>query len=97
MYTFRAPDKLRPVLILMRDVTIEFSQTVIVAPITSTIRGIPTEVVVGTSEGLKHASAVKLDNLQSVEKARLHRFVGSLSERKMLEVCRALGVATGCA
>jgi mRNA interferase MazF len=95
-YAFRHPDKKRPVLILMRNSTIEVSGTVLVAPITSTIRSIPTEVLVGEDEGLKHVSAVKLDNVQSIDKGRLERFIGTLSDSKMSDVCRALGIATGC-
>lgn len=95
-YAFHSPDKTRPVLILMRNATIELLNTVIVAPITSTIRGIPTEVIVGTDEGLKGTSAVKLDNIQSIDKSRILRFIGSVDERKMTQVCRALGIATGC-
>jgi mRNA interferase MazF len=95
-YECRKPDKLRPVLVVMRNATIEVSNTVLVAPVTSTIRDLPTEVRVGVDEGLKHPSAVKLDNLQCVDKTRLRRFVGSLGERQMKEVCVALGIATGC-
>jgi mRNA interferase MazF len=67
-----------------------------VAPITSTIHGAPSEVLVGTAEGLKHDSAVNLDHVQTVERARLEGYVGSLGPEKMREVCRALSVATGC-
>jgi mRNA-degrading endonuclease toxin of MazEF toxin-antitoxin module len=68
-----------------------------VAPITSSIRGAPSEVVVGVDEGLKNDSAINLDHVQTVEQSRLTRFVGSLPERKMVEVCRALAIAAGCA
>ena len=72
-------------------------RTAIVAPITSTIRGLPSEVVVGTDEGLKHDSAINLDHVQTVEQRSLHSFVGTVSEEKMGRVCRALALATGCA
>jgi len=68
-----------------------------VAPITPTVRGAPSEVVVGTDEGLKHESAVNLDHVQTVDRRRLKRFVGSLDPSRMREVCRALAIATGCA
>jgi mRNA interferase MazF len=68
-----------------------------VAPITSTVRGLPSEVPVGTEEGLKHYSAINLDHVQTVDQHRLHRFVGTLSDNKMRQVCRALALATGCA
>jgi mRNA interferase MazF len=96
MFDFSRPDKRRPVLVLTRPEVIELLHTVMVAPITSSIRGAPSEVVVGVDEGLKHDSAVNLDHVQTVEKSRLKRFVGTLSPQKMNAVCRALAVATGC-
>ena len=96
-YEFRKPDKRRPVVVLSRDEAIAVLHTVMVAPVTSTIRGIPSEVVVGVDDGLRHASAVNLDHVQTVEQTRLVRHVGQLSAEKMRRVCRALGVATGCA
>lgn len=96
MYEFGRPDKRRPVLILSRPEAIGVLHTVMVAPVTSTVRGIPSEVPIGTAEGLKHASAVNLDHVQTVERARLSRHVGHLSPDKMRAVCRALVIATGC-
>jgi mRNA-degrading endonuclease toxin of MazEF toxin-antitoxin module len=64
--------------------------------ITSTIRGAPSEVIVGVDEGLKQPSAVNLDHVQTVEQARLMRRLGQLNRTKMLEVCRALALASGC-
>jgi mRNA interferase MazF len=96
-YRFKAPDKRRPVLVLSRDDAIEVLHTVMVAPITSTIYGLPSEVVVGADEGLKHESAVNLDHIQTVERARLVTYLGSLPPAKMRAMCRAIAVATGCA
>jgi mRNA interferase MazF len=96
-YRFKAPDKRRPVLVLSRQEVIPLLHTVIVAPITSTRRGAPGEVPIGANEGLKHDSAVNLDHIQTVERARLVSFVGSLDTSQMRTVCRALAVATGCA
>ena len=96
-YRFKAPDKRRPVLVLTRADVIPLLHTVMVAPITSTRRGAPSEVQVGADEGLKHDSAVNLDHVQTVEQARLVGFVGTLSAAKMQHVCRALAIATGCA
>jgi mRNA interferase MazF len=96
LYTFKRPDKRRPVLVLTRQEVIPLLNTVMVAPITSTIRGAPSEVVVGSGEGLKHECAVNLDHVQTVEKTRLRKFVGTLSRKKMAQACRALGIATGC-
>jgi mRNA interferase MazF len=95
-YRFSSPDKRRPVLILSRQEVIGLLHTVMVAPVTSTIRGAPSEVLIDEDEGLKHPSAVNLDHVQTVEKSRLTGFVGSLGSRKMSEVCRALAVAAGC-
>ena len=95
-YRFKSPDKRRPVLVLSRPDVIPLLHTVMVAPITSKRLGAPSEVQVGVEEGLKHDSAVNLDHVQTVEQARLVGFIGSLSAAKMQQVCRALGLATGC-
>lgn len=95
-YRFERPDKQRPVLVLTRQEVIGLLHTVMVAPITSSIRGAPSEVIVGIEEGLKNDSAVNLDHVQTVEQSRLNRFVGSLSAQKMQAVCQALAIATGC-
>ena len=96
-YRFKAPDKRRPVLVLTREEVLPLLHTAMVAPITSTNRGLPSEVSVGVGEGLKYPSAINLDHVQTVEQRLLHDFVGTLSEAKMREVCRALALATGCA
>jgi len=96
LYTFKPPDKRRPVLVLTRQEVIGLLSTVIVAPITSTIRGAPSEVVVGVEEGLKAYSAINLDNVQTVERQRLGFYIGSVSREKMAAVCHALVIATGC-
>jgi mRNA interferase MazF len=96
LYKFSSPDKRRPVLILSREDVIPLLRTVMVAPITSTIRGAPSEVLVGTEEGLKHPSAINLDHVQTVEKSCLVRYVGMAGAKKMRSVCRALAIASGC-
>ena len=96
-YRFKARDKRRLVLILTRPEVISLLHTVMVAPITSTIYDAPSEVLVGPEDGLKHPSAVNLDHVQTVERAQLVAYVGSLSAQKMRQVCRALAIATGCA
>jgi mRNA interferase MazF len=95
-YAFPHPDKARPVVILTRPEVIDLLHTVMVAPVTSTIRGAPSEVVVGVDEGLKRDSAVNLDHVQTVAKERLRRRLGHLGAQKMIAVCRALAIATGC-
>jgi mRNA interferase MazF len=96
MYAFKGRDKRRPVLVLSRDEIIGLLHTVMVAPITSTIHGAPSEVIVGEAEGLKHVSAVNLDHVQTVERGALSRYVGHLAPARNVEVCRALAIATGC-
>jgi mRNA interferase MazF len=83
-------------LILSRQSVIPLIRTVMVAPITTTVHGVPSEVGVGIEEGLKGPSAVNLDHVQTVDQQTLRHYVGSLSARKMDEVCRALARATGC-
>ena len=96
-YRFKEPHTRRPVLVLTRSAVIPLLHTVMVAPITSTRRGAPGEVAVGVEEGLKRDSAVNIDHVQTVEQARLVGFIGTLSEARMRQVCRALAIATGCA
>lgn len=96
LYRFKAPDKRRPVVVLTRQEVIDLLHTVMVAPVTSTIRRAPSEVVVGPAEGLKRESAINLDHVQTVERARLATWVGMLPADRMREVCRALATAVGC-
>ncbi len=95
-YRFKAPDKMCPAVVLSRPGVIGLLHTVMVAPVTSTVRGAPSEVPIGVAEGLKHSSAVNLDHVQTVEKARLAGYVGSLAPEKMRAVCRAPAVAVAC-
>jgi mRNA interferase MazF len=96
MYTFAKPDKRRPVLVISRQSVIPLLRTVMVAPITSTSHGAPSEVLVGIEAGLKHHSAINLDHVQTVDKSRLQSYVGSLDDDKMHQVCRALAIAVSC-
>jgi mRNA interferase MazF len=94
-YRFRAPDKRRPVLILTRDSILEYLGEVTVAPITSTIRNIPSEVALGPDDGLPQRCAVNLDHVQTVAKDRLGGIVTSLPAAKMAAVRDALLFAIG--
>jgi mRNA interferase MazF len=96
LYTFGSPDKRRPVLVLSRQKAINLLRTVLVAPITSSAHGAPSEIQVGIEEGLKHDSFVNLDQVQTVDQKKLHHFVGTVGPEKMSAVCRALMIATGC-
>ncbi|GAA2791077.1 type II toxin-antitoxin system PemK/MazF family toxin [Kribbella solani] len=71
-------DKPRPVVVLTRELIRPRLGNVTVAPITSTIRGLSTEVLVGPDNGLDHSSAISCDNIQTIPKARLGRLIGYL-------------------
>jgi mRNA interferase MazF len=93
---FPSPDKPRPVLVLTRDSALGYLSRVTVAPITSSIRGVPSEVLVGPDDGLKQASAVNLHNLVTLQQNVIGRRLARLSDAKMRDVCRAIGFALGC-
>ena len=83
----------RPVLLLSRSAAYEYLARIIVAEITTTIRGIPQEVTLGRAEGLKERSVANLDAVHVVAKRRLEKRIGGLAERRTNEVKRALGYA----
>ena len=93
---FPPPDKQRPVLVLTRTSAIGHLATVTVAPVTSTVRGVPSEVILDIDDGMKGHCAVNLHNAVTVTQARLGRRVGNLSAARMEEVCEALRFALGC-
>ena len=95
-FRFSAPDKQRPVLLLTRGSALPYLSRVTVAPITSTIRGVPSEVALGTEDGMKGPCAVNLHNVVTVPQAGLGRRVATLSSARMREVCLALAFALGC-
>jgi len=94
-YTFKAPDKKRPVLILSRDSAIAVLNSVTVAPITSTIRSIPTEVVLTPEDGLPDTCAANFDNLQTIPKSNIGDRISHLTTRKMKEAALAVSFALG--
>lgn len=96
LYRFAPPDKQRPVLVLTRDSAIKHLSTVTVAPITSTIRDVPSEVILDVEDGMKNRCAVNLHNTITVFQARLGRRVGTLSSVRMQQVCAALRFSLGC-
>lgn len=96
LVAFPAPDKARPALVLTRDSALGYLSKVTVAPITSTIRGVPSEVALGPDDGMKSVCAVNLHNVITIDKRRLGRRVAHLEVAKMREVCAALGFALGC-
>ena len=96
LYQFAAPDKKRPVLVLTRNSAIRYLTTVTVAPITSTIRGVPSEVVLGEDDGMKSVCAANLHNAITISQERLGKRVAQLSTSRMGEVCSALRFSLGC-
>lgn len=94
-YTFRVPDKRRPVLILTRNSATTFLTGITIAPITSTIRGIPSEVVLTVADGLFNDCAANLDNIQTVQKAQIGAFITHVSPAKLREVRSAIEFALG--
>jgi mRNA interferase MazF len=94
-YTFRAPDKKRPVLILTRASAISILNSVTIAPITSIIRSIPTEIVLTEHDGVPHACAANFDNLQTVPKSNIGDRITRLTPHRMKEAAAAISFALG--
>jgi len=85
-YKFRRPDKKRPVVVLTRDSVLEYLGEVTVAPITSTVRDIPSEVFLSEVDGMPGDCAINCDHIQTVSKAKIGALITALSHSKMLEV-----------
>jgi mRNA interferase MazF len=96
LYQFAPPDKKRPVVVLTRDSAVGYLSTVTVAPITSTIRGVPSEVVLSEEDGMKASCAVSLHHAVTVSQERLGKRVARLSTPRMNEICAALRFSLGC-
>ena len=96
LYNFAAPDKSRPVVVLTRNSAIAYLGTVTVAPITSTIRGVPSEVVLNEEDGMKAPCAINLHNPITVIQERLGKRVAQLSSVRMHDICAALRFSLGC-
>lgn len=82
-YTFRPPDKRRPVVILTRDSVLRYLGEVTVAPVTTTIRGIPSEVPLGSEDGMPRGCAVNCDHLQTVAKGKIGSLIAVLGEARL--------------
>lgn len=96
LYSFAPPDKNRPVVVLTRDSALAYLGTVTVAPITSTIRGVPSEVILNEEDGMKAPCAVNLHNPVTVTQDKLGKRVAQLSALRMHEICLALRFSLGC-
>ncbi|HUP68827.1 MAG TPA: type II toxin-antitoxin system PemK/MazF family toxin [Acidimicrobiales bacterium] len=89
-------DKRRPVVILTRDPLARILHSVIVGPVTSTIRGLTTEVELSEADSVRRRSVVNLDNLQLVARDRLVRRVGKIEPGTLERICAAAAEAIGC-
>lgn len=89
-------DKVRPVVVLTRARVAPRLSRVLVAPVTSTVRGIATEVAVGAAEGVKDGSVANLDNAQLVPTDRLLRRAGRVPAARWAEFCRAMAAVMAC-
>jgi mRNA interferase MazF len=92
-YKFAQPDKQRPVLILTRNSVLGYLGEISVAPITSTVRDIPSEVFLSKADGMPRDCAVNCDHLQTVAKGKIGGLITSLAPGKMADVGRAIGFA----
>lgn len=96
LFRFPQPDKQRPVVILTRASIIDRLSRVTVAPITSTVRGVASEVVLGPEDGMKDTCAINLHNIVTVPKAGLGRRVAQLEAARLEQLCAAITFALGC-
>jgi mRNA interferase MazF len=92
-YKFKAPDKKRPVLILTRDSILEYLGGVTVAPITSTVRDIPSEVFLSKQDGMIKDCAINFDHIQTVSKRKIGSLIATLSADKLEQVSEAIQFA----
>jgi mRNA interferase MazF len=92
-YKFTRPDKRRPVLILTRDSVLEYLGEVTIAPVTTTIRNIPSEVFLSSTEGMPRDCAINCDHIQTVAKANVGKLISSMSSKTMAQVGKAISFA----
>ena len=91
-----AEDNRRPVLVVTRSEAVSVLTWIVVAPVTRTIRAIPTEVSLGAEEGLSEPCAAAVDNLQPIRRSFLTERVGGLGGERRNELCRALAALADC-
>ena len=92
-YTFASPDKKQPVLLLTRDIVINSLNEIIVVPITRTIRGLDTEVVLTIDDGMPVACALNFDHIALAQRSKIGALITTLPEKIWPDVERALLVA----
>lgn len=89
-------EKVRPVVVLTRMTVAPLLSRLVIAPITTTVRGLATEVAVGEAEGVRNGSVVNFDNVQLVPVARLLRRAGWIDSHRWPEFCRAMARVMDC-
>ena len=89
-YKFKNPDKRRPVVILTRNSILEYLGEVTVAPVTSTIRDIPSEVLLSRQDGMPDDCAINCDHIQTVSKVKIGSLITTLSKEKLFQVRNAI-------
>lgn len=92
-YRFKAPDRKQPVLILTRDSILEYLGEVTIAPITSTVRGIPGEVFLSKDDGIPRDCAINFDHIQTVSKGKIGSLITTISPQKNKQVREAITFA----
>ena len=92
-YKFKVSDKKQPVLILTRDSILEYLGEVTVAPITTTVRDIPSEVFLSKQDGMIKECAINLDHIQTVSKEKIGSLITTLSPDKLEHVSNAIQFA----
>jgi mRNA interferase MazF len=89
-YKFKSPDKRRPVVILTRDSILEYLGEVTIAPVTATIRNIPSEVLLSRQDGMYNDCAINYDHIQTVSKSKIGSLIATLSQEKLSAIRNAI-------
>lgn len=89
-YKFKSPDKKRPVVILTRNSILEYLTEVTVAPVTSTVRDIPSEVFLSKHDGIRHDCVINFDHIQTVSKSRIGSLIAAVPNERLADVRSAI-------
>ena len=92
-YKFHPPDKKRPVVILTRNSALLFLNEVTIAPITTTVRDIPSEVLLTAADGMSRTCAINFDHMQTVSKSKLGGLITTLGMEKLDQIRKAVEFA----
>jgi mRNA interferase MazF len=92
-YIFKNPDKKRPIVILTRNSILDYLAEITIAPITSTVRDIPSEVFLSTEDGMHKDCAINCDHIQTVSKEKIGSLISVLSKEKLFKLYNAIQFA----